>query len=217
MGKIRVMNELPDSILIIEDLPSIRDLLEMTLRYKGYQVFSASNGEEALEKLKEQTPALIVTDVLMPRMDGFSLVQRLRNEAATRQIPIIVISATYIDPEDKDFALKLGVTRFIEKPIDTEDFLLTIAEVLTEEDRPLVAEPLSQRDFNSGYRERLEHKLRYKSAQISRIERLLRTLPESQRQAFESMLTEALYDRDLIQQELDALPSPFTSSSSSAD
>ena len=211
------MNELPDSILIIEDLPSIRDLLEMTLRYKGYQVFSASNGEEALEKLKEQTPALIVTDVLMPRMDGFSLVQRLRNEAATRQIPIIVISATYIDPEDKDFALKLGVTRFIEKPIDTEDFLLTIAEVLTEEDRPLVAEPLSQRDFNSGYRERLEHKLRYKSAQISRIERLLRTLPESQRQAFESMLTEALYDRDLIQQELDALPSPFTSSSSSAD
>ncbi len=203
------MNELPAPILIIEDLPSIRDLLEMTLRYKGYQVFSASNGEEALEKLKEQTPALIVTDVLMPRMDGFSLVQRLRNEAATRQIPIIVISATYIDPEDKDFALKLGVTRFIEKPIDTEDFLLTIAEVLTEEDRPLVAEPLSQGDFNSGYRERLEHKLRYKSSQISRIERLLRALPESQRQAFESMLTEALYDRDLIQQELDALPPPF--------
>ncbi|MCE1253683.1 MAG: response regulator [Anaerolineae bacterium] len=196
------MNEIPGPIMIIEDLPSIRDLLEMTLRYKGYQVFSAADGEEALEKLKDQRPSLIITDVLMPRMDGFSLVQRLRYLPATRYIPIIVISATYIEPEDKDFALKMGVTRFIEKPIDTEDFLLNIAETLTDENRPAPMEPLSKKEFIDGYRERLEHKLRYKSAQISRIERLLRTLPESQRQAFESMLTESLYDRDLIQQEL---------------
>jgi CheY-like chemotaxis protein len=191
-------------ILIIEDIPSVRDLLEATLRYKGYQVITAANGVDALEIVKRELPALIITDILMPKLDGFALAQQLRTESRTAKVPIIIISATYIAPEDKDFALKLGIARFIEKPIDTEDFLLTIAEVLTE-GRKVPTAALPQHDFNLGYRERLENKLRYKLSQINRIERLLRSLPEGQRQSFALMLTQAEADRDTIQVELDDL------------
>jgi CheY-like chemotaxis protein len=179
-------------------------MLETTLRYKGYRVITAANGEDGLERVKEELPSLIITDILMPRMDGFALAQQLRTEVRTRKVPIIIISATYITPEDKDFALKLGISRFIEKPIDTEDFLLSIAEVLTE-GRKVPTTPLTQRVFNVGYRERLENKLRYKLSQINRIERLLRSLPEEQRQSFELMLVEAQNDLNTIQLELDDL------------
>ena len=198
------MSEIPGPILIIEDIPNIRDLLEVTLRYKGYKVISAANGEDALQIIHEQLPVLIITDVLMPRMDGFSLAQKLRTDPLTRKVPIIIMSATYLAPEDKDFALRLGIVRFIEKPIDTEDFLLTIAEVLTNE-RLMVVDPLTEKEFKDGYRERLENKLRYKQSQISRIERLLRTLPEAQRSAFESMLADASAERDTVQAELNVL------------
>ena len=96
----------------------------------------------------------------------------LRKDPLTRQIPIIFLSATYVTPDDKKFALSLGAVRFMEKPIDTEEFLLTIAEILTQ-GTPTLPTPMNERDFYQGYRERLEHKLRHKNTQIARTERLL--------------------------------------------
>ena len=119
-------------ILVVEDTPSVRELLEVTLRFKGYPVVSAVNGQEALEIVARQRPAIIITDILMPKMDGYSLVHNLQKNPLTAQIPVIFVSATYVTPEDKAFALNLGAVRFIEKPIDTEDFLLTVAEILTQ-------------------------------------------------------------------------------------
>ena len=104
----------------------------MTLRFKGYPVITASNGQEALEIIAREHPALVITDILMPKLDGFSLVHRLRSNPKTTDIPIIFLSATYVTPEDKAFAISLGVVRFLEKPVDTEEFLLTVAEVLTQ-------------------------------------------------------------------------------------
>ena len=117
------MNVPKGSILIVEDMPQIRGLLEVTLRFEGYPVESASNGEEALEKILQNPPSLIITDILMPKMDGFALVYYLRKSQKTRGIPVIFLSATYVTKEDKDFALSLGAVRFLEKPIDTADFL----------------------------------------------------------------------------------------------
>jgi DNA-binding response OmpR family regulator len=149
-------------------------------------------------------PALIITDILMPKMDGYALAHRLRTDPKTRQIPLIFLSATYVTPEDKTFAISLGAVRFIEKPIDTEEFLLTVAELLTQgpEKAP---EPLGEQEFYSGYRERLEHKLRHKNTQISRTERLLSSLPISQRPAFEALLTQTQNDRNEIQTELNQI------------
>ena len=191
-------------ILVVEDVPNVLELLEVTLRFKGYPVITARNGQEALEKVASEHPALVITDILMPKMDGYSLAHRLRTNPETRLIPIIFLSATYVTPEDKKFAVSLGAVRFIEKPIDTEEFLLTVAELLTQGPDP-VPEPLGEREFYQGYRERLEHKLRHKNTQIARTENLLTTLPQTQRPAFESLLKQTMGDRDEIQAELDTI------------
>jgi CheY-like chemotaxis protein len=191
-------------ILIVEDTPNILELLEVTLRFKGYPVKTAVNGQEALELIGKERPALVITDILMPKMDGFAMAYALRQDARTRSIPLIFLSATYISPEDKQFALSLGAVRFMEKPIDTEEFLLTVAEILTQ-GVPVLPAPLNERDFYQGYRERLEQKLRHKNMQIARTERLLQSLPEEQKAAFEALKAQAAADRAEIQNELDQL------------
>jgi CheY-like chemotaxis protein len=188
-------------LLVVEDVPNVLELLEVTLRFKGYPVISARNGQEAIEKIAVERPALVITDILMPKMDGYALAHRLRSNPQTRDIPLIFLSATYVTAEDKQFAISLGAVRFIEKPIDTEDFLLTVAELLTQAMEPL-PEPLGEKAFYTGYRERLEHKLRHKNTQIARTERLLTTLPADQRPAFETLLQQARNDHDEIQTEL---------------
>lgn len=194
------MNAVNGPILVVEDVPNVLELLEVTLRFKGYAVISARNGEEALEAIAKQRPALIVTDILMPKLDGYAFVQKLRLDPATRSIPVIFLSATYVTPEDKEFALSLGAARFMEKPIDTEDFLLTVAELIVQQ--PAQAQPLDMETFYIGYRTRLENKLRHKNSQIVRAERLLATLPLDQKPAFEALLQQSTRDRDEIQAEL---------------
>jgi CheY-like chemotaxis protein len=196
------MNTSSGPILIVEDNPHVRELLEVTLRFKGYPVSSVADGQAALEHIASQPAALVITDILMPKMDGYSLAYQLRKNPGTSHIPIIFISATYLSPEDKSFALSLGAEHFIEKPINPEDLLLAVADVLSK-DQTHPREPLEDRRFFLGYRERLENKLQYKMTQIERTERLLQTLPDPQKPAFESLLREAISNRDEIQAELD--------------
>ncbi len=197
-------------LLIVEDNPNVLELLEVTLRFKGYPVITARNGQDALDKIAQERPSLVITDILMPRMDGYSLAHNLRKNPLTVHIPIIFISATYITPEDKAFALSLGAVRFIEKPIDTEDFLLTVAEILTQ-GIATVPRPMDDMRFYQGYRQRLEQKLRHKDTQIARTERLLQTLPLDQKPAFEALLNQAVKDREGIHQELEDLQRILTS------
>ena len=191
-------------ILVVEDIPNVLELLEVTLRFQGYEVISAHNGQEALDILEKESPALIITDILMPKLDGFALMQKLRVNPKTMGIPVIFLSATYVTPEDRTFALSLGASRFIEKPIDTEEFLLTIAELLSKE-QITIPRALPQPQFYSGYRARLETKLQHKNRQIARIERLLPTLDLGQQESFKTLYEQALRDRDEIQVELEAL------------
>jgi len=191
-------------VLVVEDIPNILELLEVTLRFKGYPVVTAQNGQEALDLLEQVHPALIITDILMPRLDGYAMAQRIRTNPKTNCIPLVFLSATYVTPEDKAFALSLGAVRFLEKPVDTEEFLLTIAEVLTMGPASIPA-PMEEGEFYRNYRLRLESKLRHKNTQIQRTERLLNTLPEEQKSAFGSLLDEARQHREEIQQELQTL------------
>ncbi len=191
-------------LLVVEDVPNILELLTVTLRFKGYPVITARNGEEALEMIAKERPALIITDILMPKMDGYAFVQQLRTDIKTLDIPVIFLSATYTTPEDKAFALSLGAARFLEKPIDTEDFLLTIAELLTQ-GPSTVPHPLEDEEFYVGYKERLENKLHHKNTQIIRTERLLKTLPKDQIPSFKQLLEQATQDRNQIKAELEAI------------
>ncbi len=188
-------------ILLVEDIPNIRDFLAMTLRLKNYEVITARNGQEAWEILQQTRPILLITDILMPKMDGFALVYRLRSDPQYRHIPVIFLSATYIAPEDQTFAMRLGASRFIEKPVDIEEFLLTVAELI-QQGTLAPPEPLEERAFYEGYRERLQNKLRQKIQQFARIERILASLPPEQKPAFEELLRQSLADRAEIEAEL---------------
>ncbi|HEB64210.1 MAG TPA: response regulator [Chloroflexi bacterium] len=198
------MNVPHGPILVVEDVANIREFLAVTLRFKGYPVVTAANGTEALEHIANEAPALVITDILMPKMDGYALVYKLRTNPKTSKIPVIFLSATYVTPEDKEFAMSLGAVRFLEKPVDTEELLLTIAETLTQGPQTGPT-PLKKEHFYQEYRQRLLTKLRHKNAQIARTERLLKTISDDQRSVFESLLQEAMHHRDIIQEELDEL------------
>lgn len=201
-------------ILIVEDVPDILRLLEETLRFKGYRAVTAFNGQEALEKIQLERPSLIITDIMMPKLDGFGLVHRLRINPETREIPVIFLTATYVALEDKTFALNIGATRFIEKPVDFEHFLQTIHELMTS--KPQVHEPkMSEAEFYEGYRQRLEKKLQQKNTQIARDERLLLSIPEDEKQTFRSSLQTAKLERDELQNLLRELQTRIANTSKS--
>jgi CheY-like chemotaxis protein len=190
-------------LLVVEDVPDILVLLVETLKFKGYNVVTATNGVEALEVIARERPALIITDILMPKMDGFSLVHQLRLDPATRSIPVVFLSATYVAPEDKEFALTIGVTRFIEKPVDMDAFFPMIDALLAHGAE--VTKPLNELQFYEGYKKRLEIKLRHKNTQITRDQHLLETLPEAQKLAIKATMQTAMREREEIQGLLDKI------------
>ncbi len=191
-------------VLIVEDVPDILRLLEETLKFRGYRALTARNGQEALEAIHRERPMLVITDIMMPKLDGFGLVHRLRINPETRDIPVIFLTATYVALEDKAFALNIGATRFIEKPVNFEKFLETIEELLT---GGALAVPtlISEAEFYEGYRQRLEKKLNQKITQITRDEHLLETLPEMERTTFKASLQASINERDEIQRLLDEI------------
>jgi DNA-binding response OmpR family regulator len=192
------MNMQSGYILIVEDVPDILRLLEETLKFKGYRAVTAYNGQEALEIIHRQRPSLVITDIMMPKLDGFGLVHRLRINPETRDLPVIFLTATYVALEDKAFALNIGATRFIEKPVNFEKFLATIEELL-KGGAPANPPQMSEAEFYEGYRQRLEKKLSQKVTQIARDERLLTTIPEDEKGTFRASLQMAKNERDELE------------------
>lgn len=191
-------------ILVVDDVPDILELLDTTLKFKGYRVTTARNGQEALQIIQREPPALIIADILMPVMDGFSLVHRLRLNPQTRDIPVIFLSATYVTPEDKDFALTIGVTRFVEKPVNLESFLPMLDEFLSS-GAIESQQPVNEREFYEGYRKRLQAKLKQKNLQITRDSHLLESLSEAERHSFEASLHQMVHERDEIEKLLEQI------------
>ena len=119
-------------ILIVDDDENSRVLQETALKAQAYTVESSVNGKQALEVAKRSHPDLIISDILMPEMDGFALCRAVKGEEQLRTIPFIFHTASYITPEDKELAKALGATRFIVKTGNMEKFLKTIKEILKE-------------------------------------------------------------------------------------
>lgn len=188
----------PGYILVVDDIPDILRLMDATLQFKGYRVVTAHDGQEALDAINKERPALVIADILMPRMDGFSLLHRIRIDPQTRDIPVVFLSATYVGQEDKEFARAIGVTRFIEKPVDLDKFFPIISDIL-KRGGPTTPISIDDVEFYERYRKRLEAKLNQKLTQIARDEHLLRTLSEAERLQFESTLQQAIKERDEIQ------------------
>jgi PAS domain S-box-containing protein len=166
------------NILIVDDLAENVCLLQALLEGAGYGVISARNGKEALEHLREGTFAVIVSDILMPVMDGFQLCRECKTNPEWARIPFVIYTATYTEKKDEEFALTLGADRFVVKPQEPERFLKIIKEVL---DLPrhranAVAKSPSpdENAYLSIYNKRVVRKLEKKVADLERINLALR-------------------------------------------
>ncbi len=116
------------TILVVDDDASIRSLLEQEFTEAGYTVRLAANGREALEQVRLEKPGLIVLDVMMPEMNGFDVAAVLKNDPATMEIPIIILSIV----EDKERGFRIGVDRYLTKPIDTGSLFHEVGELLNQ-------------------------------------------------------------------------------------
>lgn len=189
------MNATQGYLLLVEDDSDIRALLDTTLRFQGFRVATANNGRQALELVQKEHPSLVIADIMMPQLDGFGLVHRLRIHPETRMIPVVFITATYVAREDRAFALRIGATRFIQKPVDLDKFLKVVEELIHQSPHT-IPEPLDEFNFYNGYRERLEAKLAEKVKQIAREEYLLNSRQDAENQDIQASLRQAVRERD---------------------
>ena len=116
------------TILTLDDSQTIRDMLLGALSEAGYRVVQAQDGIEGLERLGEQIPDAIITDINMPRMDGFDFIEAVRRDARNAEVPILVLT-TEDEPFRKDQARRAGATGWIVKPFHPEKLLDALRRV----------------------------------------------------------------------------------------
>jgi CheY-like chemotaxis protein len=119
------------AILVVDDRNENIHYLDALLRGQGYAVAAARNGAEALTRARDVMPDLIVSDLLMPVMDGYTLLRYWKADPELRHVPFVVYTATYTTREDEDLALDLGADAFIVKPAEPDAFIASIRELLT--------------------------------------------------------------------------------------
>ncbi|MFA6240870.1 MAG: response regulator [Candidatus Hydrogenedentales bacterium] len=154
-------------VLVVDDNGQNRYLLQTLLSGNGYEVFLAADGVEALAMAQNNPPDIIITDILMPGMDGYALCRQWMLDEKLKEIPLVFYTATYTDPKDEQFALSMGAARFIRKPAEHRKFLDAIAEViqhhtsghLTPPRKPQLEDTVYLKQYNEALVRKLEDKL----------------------------------------------------------
>jgi len=143
------------TILIVDDNEQNLYHLETLLKSKGYGTASAANGAEALSKAKASPPDLVISDILMPVMDGFTFCRNWKKEEILQNIPFIFYTATYTHSQDRQLALNLGADMFLIKPEDSEMLLGAIKEFAVSnrlpKQKPVEVKQLPPDEEDSGY------------------------------------------------------------------
>jgi signal transduction histidine kinase/DNA-binding response OmpR family regulator len=133
------------TVLVIDDDPTIRDLLQRLLGREGYRVVCAAGGEEGLERTRALRPDIITLDVMMPGMDGWTVLSRLKTDPETATIPVVMV--TIVD--DKNLGYAMGVAEYLVKPVDRERLLAVLRRLRPESARPvlIVEDDVATRDM----------------------------------------------------------------------
>ncbi|TRZ89873.1 MAG: response regulator [Methanosarcinales archaeon] len=157
-------------ILVVDDNKNDRMLLRELLSTNNYDVSEACNGIEALKYVRTSKPEIIISDIMMPEMDGFTLLRELKKNSFSMDIPFVFYTANYVSEKDNELASKLGASRFILKPAELNDLLEEIGSVISECEsgsikgmKPLIS---NEEDYLKQYSERIVRKLEEKIVQL---------------------------------------------------
>jgi diguanylate cyclase (GGDEF)-like protein len=150
---------MPESILVVDDDPDIARFVEVNLRSAGYDVSVAGDGEEALERAGEIRPDLVLLDVMMPRLDGFEVAQRLRKNPQTANTSIIMLTAKALS-SDKVTGLQSGADDYIIKPFDPIELLARVKGTLRRAKEMRNLSPLTGLPGNIRIQEEIERQVR---------------------------------------------------------
>lgn len=115
-------------VLIIDDEPDLLETMKFRLESAGYEVFAAQDAVMGINKAKEQNPQLIIMDVMMPGMDGFEALQKMKKDITTKNIPTLIFSCGKEEEEWAKKSLKLGAAGYIVKPFDAAALLFTVGK-----------------------------------------------------------------------------------------
>ena len=119
------------SVLIVDDEPLTQDMLRLMLEPAGFRVTSAEHGVEALEKIQESKPDIVLLDVMMPHVDGITVCKKLRSDPKTAALPVIMLSGkTHLNAVEE--GLDAGANRYLSKPMSRADLIKNLKEVLGE-------------------------------------------------------------------------------------
>jgi PAS domain S-box-containing protein len=160
-------------ILVVDDNKDNCRLLKILLKGYGYDAECSANGAEALDKLHSEAFDLIISDIIMPVMDGFQLCRRCKQDAALQDIPFVFYTATYTDDRDEELALKIGADLLIRKPAEPDDFIEQIQAVLKRlvegKLQPLQPVESEEKEVLKLYSERLVNKLESKVFELAEV------------------------------------------------
>lgn len=116
-------------ILVVDDEPDVLRMLQVVLQKRGHQVLTAPSGMEGLVRAQGEQPDLVLLDIMMEGMDGWEVLKLLKLEEATRNIPVVMVSAR-VEPRDKIRGLQEGAVDYVTKPFSVKDLLSTVEAVL---------------------------------------------------------------------------------------
>jgi PAS domain S-box-containing protein len=165
-------------ILIVDDHEENRYLLRVMMEGKGYEVEQARNGSEAIVKALMAPPDMVISDILMPSIDGYTLCRIWKADERLKGVPFVFYTATYTDPRDERLALDMGADAFIIKPAEPDEFVRRIESVFAPNREHLLASPRNPRfgdeTILKQYNEVLVRKLEHKMLELERVNRELK-------------------------------------------
>lgn len=138
-------------ILTVDDKDQILKLYKTYFKNKGFKVLQAQNGREALAVARKEKPDLVISDVLMPVMDGFALCREWKKDVGLGGVPFVFYTATYTDKKDESFAISLGADAFLRKPIKLEDLLKIIQKLIKQARKKTLPAPIPAAKEDTTY------------------------------------------------------------------
>lgn len=148
--------------LVVDDLAYSVRTLKAIFQSGGYDVAVAQDGQAALELVRAERPDFIVTDILMPRLDGFQLCRALKTDPELAHIPVIFYTGDYVDPADREFGTSLGAAAYLTKPLEPQELLDAVAKALGVFQPKLKPRSHLKETFAAAYADRLAAKLQDK-------------------------------------------------------